>query len=289
MEVLVALTLGGILATVLLQLMQGNGRYVAAQSAREEVQQNGRASVELIAGDLRGLPSSAIRSMGANSIRFYLPRAWGVLCNQVGTTTTTVYAIFPAGAFPADFQGGASHWGIALEQVADPATANGQYAYVTRAQQAAAGSQCNAVQPNAGNAARYLVTAFTVPGSLVDTGVMGPGGTIRPGTQLMVFEEMSYDVSLSSGAVPGRWIRRMAGYAGATRNMQPMAGPLPADTSMVFRYLRDDGVTAAAVPAEVRRVRLWLEVQSRAQRRRDGVLRPEQVDTLTTDIILRNR
>lgn len=287
-EVLVALVIGGIVATAILQLMQGNGRFVAMQAAREEVQQNGRAAIDLIAADLRGLPPSAIRRMEANAIGFHLPRAWGILCGALGAGATTAYVLFPADAFPEAFQENAPHWGVAVDQTPDPATGSGRYLHVPRAQRVPAGTRCDAVQPDAADGGRYYTTGLSVGSPLVDPAALGPSGTIEPGTQVMVYEEVAYDVA-SSGATPGLWIRRMSGYAASTRNMQPMAGPLPADTSLVFRYLREDGVSPASVAAEVRSVRIWLEVQSRAHRREGNGVRPEQVDTVTTDVILRNR
>jgi prepilin-type N-terminal cleavage/methylation domain-containing protein len=287
-ELLMALVVGGILTTILLQLMQGHGRFLASQAAREEVQQNGRASLDLIAADLRALPPSAIRDMQANSVRFYLPRAWGVLCNAVGVGSQTAYVVFPAGSFPGDFASGTRQWGVAVEQTASPAQPTGEYAYRTQAARVSAGTQCNGVQPNSGNGALYLTAGFTVGASLVDAGVLGAGGTILPGTPVMVFEEMRYDVAEGSGP-PGYWIRRMSGYSGSSRNMQPMAGPLPGPSSLVFTYLRPNGVTAAANAAQVGRVRVWLEVESRSKRVSNGQLRPEQTDTMTTDVVLRNQ
>ncbi len=287
-ELLAALVLGGLLTTVLLQLMQGNGRFLAMQSAREEVQQNGRASLDLISSDLRTLPRSAIREMGANSIGFYLPRAWGVLCDTLPVGSQTAYVLFPAGSFPGDFTPGAKQWGVAVEQTPRPDQPTRRYRYVTEPTRTGAGSRCDAIQPNAGDAAMYLAAGFTVGSSLADAAEVGAGGTILPGTQVMVFEEVRYDVAEGSGP-PGIWIRRMSGYGVSSRNMQPMAGPLPSARSLVFTYLQPDGITAAAAPADVGRIRVWLEVESRSRRTRGDRLRPEQTDTMTTDVILRNQ
>lgn len=287
-ELLVALVIGGVLTTALFQLMQGNSRFLAMQSAREEVQQNGRASLDLIAADLRALPPSAIRDMEANSIRFYLPRAWGVLCNALASGSQVAYVLFPAGALPDAFSSGAPQWGVAVEQTTSPATATGRYSYVAGAHLGAAGSQCDAIQPDAGDATRFLAAGFTVTSSLVDPAAVGAGGTILPGTPVMVFEEMRYDVAEGSGP-PGNWIRRMSGYGGSGRNMQPMAGPLPGPESLVFTYLRPDGVTETTVAEEVGRIRIWMELESRSRRAQGGALRAVQTDTMTTDVVLRNQ
>src|SRR5215211_5199727 len=97
MELLVALMISSFLVTVIYQLMDGNSRFVRTQSAREEVQQNARAAIDVMAGDLRTVQPTAILAMGPDSLRFYMPRAFGVLCNQLDTNSATAWVIFPAG------------------------------------------------------------------------------------------------------------------------------------------------------------------------------------------------
>ena len=69
-EILVALLISGLVVSSIFQVLQGNGRFVEMQSAREEVQQNARAALDLIAGDLRGVPPTAITVMQPGTIRF---------------------------------------------------------------------------------------------------------------------------------------------------------------------------------------------------------------------------
>jgi len=289
-ELLVSLLISGILASVVFQLLEGNSDFVARQSAREEVQQNARASLELIAGDLRSVPASALLETEPNSIRFYLPRGWGILCNTLDTASTTAYVIFPAGTFPEEFQYGARHWGVAVEQTTAAAMSAGVYSFAPQVAQSAAGSQCDALQPNL--TAEHVVRGFSVAatGLLANGGLLGaPTATIGPGTQVMVWEEIGYDVDFSE-TPSGNWVRRMAGYNGAgLPNMQPMAGPVPAVTSLRFTYLQEDGATPAALPDDVRQVGIWLETESRSRRRDNGAYRSLQTDTMTTDVILRNQ
>ena len=47
-ELMVAIVLTGILATIMFQLMQGQGRFAGLQDARQEVQQNDRGALDLI-------------------------------------------------------------------------------------------------------------------------------------------------------------------------------------------------------------------------------------------------
>ena len=224
-ELLVALMISSLLVTVVYQLMSGNSRFVRIQSAREEVQQNARAAMDVMAGDLRTVPPSAIQAMGPDSIRFYMPRAWGVLCNPIDSNSGTLWAIFPAGVLTSTDVFGKAHWGIAVEQTADPATHTDLLRFVSGPTQQVAGNACtgnpNTLQPNL-DPAQHVALGFNRPaGSSYVT-----AGTILPGTQVMLYEEMRYDVAASvSSAVPGSWIRRMVGrVSGAPRPPDSSAG-----------------------------------------------------------------
>jgi prepilin-type N-terminal cleavage/methylation domain-containing protein len=80
-ELLIALVISGILVAAVLQTLGGQARFAEMQSGREEVQQNARASVELISSELRSIPPGGftIEEEGSR-ITFQLPSAWGKLC-----------------------------------------------------------------------------------------------------------------------------------------------------------------------------------------------------------------
>ena len=288
MELLVALMISSFLVTVIYQLMSGNSRFVRIQSAREEVQQNARAAIDVMASDLRTVPPSAIRAMGPDSIRFYMPRAFGVLCNSIDATSPTVWALFPAGVLSSTDVFGKPHWGIAVEQTADPLVHNDALRFVAGPTQQTASNACTgtpgSLQPVL-QAGQQIALGFNRPaGTSYVT-----AGTILPGTQVVLFEEMKYDVApSSSAAVPGSWIRRMVGRTASGPNMQPMAGPVPASGALRFSYVRADGATAATTAADVRRIGIRVITQSRAQAGPAGNRHSEQTDTVSTDVYLRN-
>lgn len=283
-ELLVSLVISGLLVGTLFQLLQGNSRFVRLQSAREEVQQNGRAAVSVIASDLRSVSAGGIVSMSGSSIRFRAPRGWGILCNPIDSTSPTAWVIFPASTLPSDEIWNKAAWGIGIEQSTNPGESTGSWRFVSRVTRQTSGDPCNGIQPVvSGDRVRY---GFNHPGgsSFVTS------GTILPGTPVMIFEELAYDVDASSGgAVPGYWIRRMAGYGSSGQpNMQPMAGPVPSESALHFDYRQSDGTTVATTPEQVRRVSIRVITQSRAETMTDGAMRPAQVDTTATDIFLRN-
>jgi prepilin-type N-terminal cleavage/methylation domain-containing protein len=283
MELLVALTISGILVGSIFQLLQGNSRFVQLQSAREEVQQNGRAALSVIAGDLRSVSPGGIVSMSAGAVRFRAPRGWGILCDTIDATTTTAWAVFPASTLPSEEIWASPSWGIGIEQTFDPGVSTGVWRFVPQVTRQTSGDPCDGL--NAAPAARVRY-GFTRPaGASFVT-----AGSILPGTPVMLFEEIAYDVAEStSGGIPGYWIRRMAGYgSGGLPNMQPMAGPVPFGSALRFQYLRGDGVTTATNPADVRRVAIRVITQSRSEHRSGGTTAPSQVDTTSTDVYLRN-
>jgi hypothetical protein len=103
----------------------------------------------------------------------------------------------------------------------------------------------------------------------------------------MIFEEVRYDVAQSSGT-SDFWVRRMVGYNGMSPNMQPMAGPVPGATALGFTYLQADGVTPTATASAVRQVRIDFTNQSRSRSLQSGQLKPQQLQSTSVDVFLRN-
>lgn len=285
-ELMVALAISGLLVTIIFRLLQGNTLFVQRQSAREEVQQNARAALQLVVGDLRSVPPAAILDMDPASVHFDMPRAWGILCNELRPESPTAWVLFPADMVPdPDFFTNIwskKQWGIAAEQTTDPLVPTGDFRFVNQVSQQTTGDPCAAIQPNlTSDHVRYgfnhpAGTSFVTADSLL------------PGTQVLLYEEMKYDVA-SSSVVPGTWIRRMSGYNGSgTPNMQPMAGPVPDSGALHFTYLKADGSTTASTPAEVRQIGIRIIAQSHSETGTGALRRPQQMDTVATDVYLRN-
>jgi hypothetical protein len=281
----VALTISGIRVGAIFQLLQGNSQFVRLQSAREEVQQNGRAALSVIASDLRSVPAGGIVSMSPSSVRIYAPRGWGILCNTINATSATAWAIFPASTLPSDDVWSKQGWGIGVQQTADPAVTTSSWRFVSQVTRQTSGDPCTTSVQTAPTAS-HVRYGFNRPGGASFV----TAGTVLPGTPVMLFEEVQYDVATSSsGGVPGYWIRRMAGYGSDGQpNMQPMAGPVPSENSLRFEYFQADGVTPATTPAEVRSISIRVITRSRSESMSSGTMSPSQVDTTSTVVSLRN-
>jgi prepilin-type N-terminal cleavage/methylation domain-containing protein len=280
-ELTVALVISGLLATVVFQLIQGQGRFVAMESAREEVQQNTRGALELIASELRTIPAGGIEAAAAQQVRFKLPRAWGVMCDAPGTGAIGV--VFPPGTFPTDFPasfGGSTEWGLAIPS---GATA-GEYVAATLSSVSTANGNCLALGTAAGAA------------DIRQLGYSGLSGASTAAAQstAFVYQTVEYDASTSSG-VSGVWLRRSNG-AGSP---QPMAGPLLAPDNatsssggLAFTYFCGASALTAtqlAVAANLRtvdriRVKIAMQSRNRTNSGRDEASRQTQTDSITVHL-----
>lgn len=279
-EILVAMVITAILATVVFQLIQGQGRFVQMESSREEVQQNTRGALELIASELRSIPAGAIDTAASSRIRFRLPRAWGVLCDNVNPTSGTAGIAFPAGTFPTDFPSdlaSAADWGIAV-----PTSASGGYTAATITAVSTGMGNCTAnIGLQAGTGAAVRQFTYQLPSGT-------PAATA--GSAVFLFQRVEYDAAASSsGSPPGIWLRRGT----VASSPQPMAGPLLATdtltstTGLSFTYYCGTQLlTAAQVAARanwlsIDRIRVRVAMQSRNKLK--GV-REVQRDSITVHL-----
>lgn len=225
-ELMVGLVLGGLLVGFVLQFVTGQTRIASRQTAREEVQQNARGALEVVASDLRGAISAGLLQADAQEIRFMLPRRWGVVCSGNGATqTTALFPILPGDAIP--FGPGTG----LIVQRADLTWAPAVSALATITNRAAA----VLTDPLAcgGLAATGQVEAFTF------TGLGHPA--VTRGERIAIYQLVRYDVGVSQGR---NWIRRSNGSGIAEGNMQPLAGPVDA---VAFQYRA--GNPPVAIPA----------------------------------------
>jgi prepilin-type N-terminal cleavage/methylation domain-containing protein len=286
-ELLVALVLTATVVAVLFELLVGQGRIVRLQNAREEVQQNARATLELIASELRGVDSRAITAAGSNTITFRMPRAWGVVCEH---TPDRLAALFPSAAVHALRTGD--------EFLAIPPaglSTSWQYLAVTdrttnSAEWSAAAARCAALQPSIvfTSGGRSPVRSYVgreTASSPATLGLPAGGEGLPPGTPIYVYDDVRYGIGTSAGT-PGSWIRRNTGPA---LQMHPLAGPVPPTHGLVFRYLDAEGLPVtdlgtAAGRERIARVEITVVAHSRALFNNQ----PQQ-DSVSTLVYLRNR
>lgn len=251
-ELMVSVVLGALLIGVVLNFVTGQTRIATAQSGREEVQQNARGALEMVASDLRGAVSAGVVRGDANAIEFLLPRRWGVVCSQVGTTTTYV-------AFP-DIEGQVTPVGVDAGLLFKVADNDWRPVLPTRATVTAA------TEEDVGVACGNQRTAGSVVAYKLD-GVDHPAG-MAAGTTVALYQRVRYSVQQSRGE---QWIHRSNGMTdAATFSMQPLAGPVDAAGGGIsFTYFTGTPPEALAVPpgagaptAALSQVRLRVRMKS---------------------------
>jgi prepilin-type N-terminal cleavage/methylation domain-containing protein len=287
-EVMVALVLSGILASVIFQVVRGQARFATVQNAQQEVQQNARGAIEIIASDLRAAQDSGLVEGNATSITFLLPRAWGISC---GGSATTLNVIFPAVADTSVMFATSTASGVLADtstvagtpKWGPMPTANGTFSGRAVVNTVSGQSPRLGVAGNAcADSVRADSSSLRVQGlALNSTGGSLP--TVRKGNTVYLYQLVRYDVGTVGGE---KWVQRSNGLPGGT-NQQPMAGPLLSDSSLTFTYYKTDGTTF--VPGSdltlLRQV-IRIGVKVVAHSRTRG--RANLTDSVQTSVLLRN-
>lgn len=287
-EVMVALLIAALLVGVVFEIVRGQGRFVTVQSAREEVQQNTRGALELMASELRSVEPGGLVATDSNSITFLLPRAWGLYC---GGTAAQMSAVFPR--LPAEMRAVNSASGVIADTAAAaprkwaPSPVNAARAVVTAVETfdlATPGNTCANLRPT-------TIPPATPAGATIAQGLRLTGTNLpvsREGNVVYLYQLVRYDVAETGGEW---WIRRSNGMSGDATVQQPLAGPIPAAGGLRFRYW--DGAAGGELgPAmstlaqleRVGRIRIGVRTRSRA---RSGAAVQQEADSLT--VLLWNR
>ncbi|HEX2208598.1 MAG TPA: prepilin-type N-terminal cleavage/methylation domain-containing protein [Longimicrobium sp.] len=270
-ELMVSVVLGALLIGIVLNFVTTQSRIATAQSGREEVQQNARGALELVASDLRGAVSSGIVTGDADAIELLLPRRWGVVCGQTGTTRTVVaFPNLPSQPTPVGVDAGLLFQTAAGWRPTLPARAT-----VNTSTVVPVAASC----PNAtGNVVALQLDGANHPAN------------VPVGTTVALYQMVRYEVQTSRGS---RWIYRSNGMTtGGVYVMQPLAGPLAEAGGLSFAYftgtppvemLGAPGAAAAAQNPPISQVRLRVRMQSR-----QGSASSRQVEFDSATVQIRN-
>jgi prepilin-type N-terminal cleavage/methylation domain-containing protein len=256
-ELLVALVISGILAAVIFQMMSGQSRIVAVQSAKEEAQQNVRGALEIMSSELRGAVPQGVLAAAEQSLTFLQPRMWGILC-AVANNPTQVMVLFPrTGAVlpPAGAGTGVMvNRGTAAAPIWQPAPPAQATANQIQDQGNVMPADCAGMNPQGALQAVQITTDVALNG-------------VVEGNVVMLYTSVQYDVGEMDG---NSWLRR----SNAAGVPQPLAGPVEAE-NVAFSYLDAAGAeiaTPVATPASIRMVRVQVvsnssqKLDNRAQR-----------------------
>jgi len=280
-ELVVAILVSSLVAGIIFQVLSGQGRFVAQQTAREESLQNARGALDVLGSELRAVHPQGLVIAESDSVEFYAPRAWGVVCAAVASGASQVTAIFPDVpdmSFDADGSGGLPPTAGVQFALGDPLTTDWPAASVTSLTKRSI-SDCAAIAPGAHN---VRVVRFTTSSTLP---------AVPAGTRLYYFQRVRYSLG-SDASVPGTWVLRTAGSTGATLVQKPFAGPVPASGAnrLRFMYYRNGVSTPVArlgTPAERRQARsIGVRITTESQPSQGG---PRQSISDSVTIYLRNQ
>lgn len=256
-ELAVALLIGALLVTVVFQLVSGQTRITAVQSAREETQQNTRGALEIMSSELRSALPAGILAAAPQSLTFMQPRTWGVLCD-VAAGLTTFNVAFPDVGADAAWAAGATS-GVLVQDAAlgtyspSPALGLAARARITNSQEVANNTTTCPAGPGANVKVVQLNTS---------AGITGVRGAL-----VAVYTLTRYDLGTEGGRL---WLRRNGGTdAGNAFVPQPLAGPLAADRfDLQYRNATGaviaPGVLAANL-ANIREIRIRVVTESTQQ------------------------
>jgi prepilin-type N-terminal cleavage/methylation domain-containing protein len=250
-ELLVALVISGLLGAVIFQMMAGQSRIVAVQSAKEEAQQNARGALEVISSELRGAVPAGILAAEAQSLTFMQPRMWGFVCSGAGNTLT---ALFPDAGGLSLTAGEATGVMVNTGTLAAPVWFPLPPARV----------QVTAIRTVAGGGGAAACNGLGASGNLqaleIDANGIGAAAVSR--RTVMLYTMTRYDLAEVGGAW---WLQRSNGMDNGQFVQQPLAGPVePAKVG--FQYYAADPNAAlgmpVAAPGTVRMVRVQVVTNS---------------------------
>lgn len=275
-ELLIAVVISGILITIVLRFVQAQSRLAEIQHGREEVQQNLRSSLDLIASELRGVSAAAggIEEAGDSSLTIRVPKAYGVVCNQPPTSSDPLYVLF---SDPGEIN---LLWNSAVSLAVRKPDEQWETVSLSAvgSPSATAQSTCNSSlspQPSAKNA-RDLVPTSPVPADVV-------------GAPALLFDRVRYQSQPPGGTgTEPRWLQRSNGILSSGGfSMEPLAGPLRSEAGLRFRYYSDASPsplpTPLTDPTSVTSVSVSIAMETRE---RDPARRQRAEDSVR--VVLRN-
>jgi hypothetical protein len=274
-ELLIALVLGTMLVGFVFTFVNGQARSAGMQSAREEVQQNARGALELAANDLRTVVPQGVLVADAQQLVVLAPSRWGILCS---VTATAAVVLFPVDGSDAPAAGD----GNGLMFLDD---ATWRPALPTEASVSTVAPEPQATLPVACASLGYQEAAGGSLAGFRFTGANYPAG-LAAGSTVMTYQKVRYTVAAGTG---GTWVYRSNGWTGQTATMQPLAGPVVAD-SVRFRYFTAASTSPLATPVttpyarNLSAVRFQVRMDSRQKVNQTG---QQKQDSVT--VSLRNR
>ncbi len=262
-ELIVAMTVMGIIGAAIVRLIVVESRSFQAQDASQEARKVARAAVNLMTSDLRMAEVSAgVTAASPTSITVRVPYAMGIVCSNTTISTMPVDSLlFAQAAF------GGYAWRDSV----------GAYTYV------AGGSV------SAGSASTCTAASITTPtgGKVLTLSATLPSGALV-GNPVFLYQTITYSFG-SSGLLPGRTgLFRQVASALSAFGPEEIAAPFDPSSGFAF-FVLNSNTSQASAPgslADLRGVELNLIGASRFVPRGRATYKTEPT---TTAVFFQNR
>ena len=262
-ELLIALTILGIIGAASVRVLVSQTRYYDVQLKKRSARSVSRASVNMMLSELRMMESAAgVEAASSTSITLRVPYALGMVCGTIGAVA--VVALLPADS---TVLANATPSGHAWRN------ASGVYTYTNSAVATVAG----------GNAVCTASNISTVPNGRIV--IMAPGVSVSAavGDAVFLYQRVRYEFA-SSGVLSGRRALWRTIVDSDTR--EEIAAPFDGNARFrFFQFDRDTSDVSAAV-ADIRGIELLLDGASQSPRA--GRSTPESTP-LRTAVFFNNR
>lgn len=263
-ELLVALTLLGIIGLSILRTFTSQARFADLQNKRINARAVSRAPINLLMSEARMVETgSGVVAATASSVTLRVPVAMGIVCGTSGATT--VLSLMPVDSLA---WAGAAITGYAYRQ------ASGVYAYTEGATTVTAGG--------AATCAAESITTVTGGQAVLVTPQMPVAASV--GTVAFIYQRVRYAFSTSSALAGRVGLWRTLEASGVTEELAT-----PFDAASRFRFYRNDRDTSDTVVPPLTEMRgLELSLIGASENPRFGRVAPE-TSRLQTAVFFMNR
>jgi len=266
-EILVALTLLGIIGVSILRTFTSQARFADIQSKRTNARAVSRAPINVLMSEARMVEATnGVVAASASSVTLRVPVAMGIVCGSaVGSTVVSLMPVDSVVLATAAVSGHA--W----------RRSTGAYAYTEGATTVTAGGI-------AGAAICTAASITTVTGGRIIVVTPQMHANAVPGTPAFIYQRVRFEFAASS-SLPGRTgLWRTLEASGATEELAA-----PYDTTTRFRFYRNSLDTSDIVVPPLTEIRgLEFSLVGASERSRYGRAKPE-TSRMQTAVFFMNR
>jgi len=281
-ELIVAITISGLVMGSIYKILASNQRFYQAQNQILDVQQNIRAVAQILPGELRGLDPDGgdIIAMSDTAITIKAMRGFSVLCTTPTAADVTARQITIRNALTSGYRAmDATRDNVLIFREGNPQLSSDDRWLPAPI---AASTSVNCADGSAGT--RLTLTGMVNGDSLGVKATVGDQGVLL-GAPLRTFEVVNY--RLYNDGTGTWWLGIRTFASGAWSATSPIAGPLRPNDGLVFEY-RDANQNLTATTTAVRQIRITVRGRSTQPINVPGRVAGYFQDSIVARVALRN-